>query len=209
MYGAAASSVSSLRGHTVSKCVDNFLQDCISAQRRLRSACVSLRSISVFHYENTPIQIYRKFDIQKTENFQIKDSDIFSYFCSKHRLWVLVRTASRGGSKEYPQSMFLSTNKKYNVYPFKHQFYYIKVGFKGVKIIVFVMFWVDKNPKYFRRTAKTVVRFERNALFRLNIELLRGRKIITVCKTEFFYKQAMFVFFKTPTLSVMERSWFP
>ena len=30
----------------------------------------------------------------KNENFQIKNSDIFSYFCSKHRLWVLVRTAS-------------------------------------------------------------------------------------------------------------------
>ena len=30
----------------------------------------------------------------KNENFQIKNSDIFSYFCSKNRLWVLVRTAS-------------------------------------------------------------------------------------------------------------------
>ena len=31
--------------------------------------------------------------------------------------------------------MFLSRNKKNNVYPSKPQFYYIKVGFKGVKII--------------------------------------------------------------------------
>ena len=31
--------------------------------------------------------------------------------------------------------MFLSRNKKNNVYPCKLQFYYIKVGFKGVKII--------------------------------------------------------------------------
>ena len=30
----------------------------------------------------------------KIENFRIKNSDIFfSYFCSKHRLWILVRTA--------------------------------------------------------------------------------------------------------------------
>ena len=36
----------------------------------------------------------------KNEIFQIKNSDIFSYFCSKHRLWVFVRTAS------YPQYMF-------------------------------------------------------------------------------------------------------
>ena len=41
----------------------------------------------------------------------------------------------RGGSNEYPQSMFLSRNKKNNVYPCKPQFYYIKVGFKGVEII--------------------------------------------------------------------------
>ena len=41
----------------------------------------------------------------------------------------------RGGSNEYPQSMFLSRNKKNNVYPFKPQFYFVKVGFKGVKIL--------------------------------------------------------------------------
>ena len=37
--------------------------------------------------------------------------------------------------------MFLSRNKKNNVYPCKPQFYYINMGFKGVKIYryVFVM----------------------------------------------------------------------
>ena len=47
----------------------------------------------------------------------------------------------RGGSNEYPQSMFMSRNKKNNEYPCKPQFYYIKVGFKGVKLYrrVFVM----------------------------------------------------------------------
>ena len=34
-----------------------------------------------------------------------------------------------------PKSMFLSRNKKNNVYPRKPQFYYIKVGFKVVKIM--------------------------------------------------------------------------
>ena len=29
------------------------------------------------HYENMPIQIYRKFYHKKNENFQIKNSDIF------------------------------------------------------------------------------------------------------------------------------------
>ena len=41
----------------------------------------------------------------------------------------------RGSSNEYSQSMFLSRNKKNNAYPCKPQFYYIKAGFKGVKII--------------------------------------------------------------------------
>ena len=41
----------------------------------------------------------------------------------------------RGGSNEYPQSMFWGKNKKNNVYPCKPQFYYIKVGFKRLKII--------------------------------------------------------------------------
>ena len=40
-----------------------------------------------------------------------------------------------GGSNEYLQSMFLSRNKKINAYPFKPQFYCIKVGFKGVKTV--------------------------------------------------------------------------
>ena len=35
------------------------------------------------------------------------------------------------GADEYSQSMFLSRNKKNNVYPRKPQLYNIKVGFKG------------------------------------------------------------------------------
>ena len=80
------------------------------------------------HYENTPIQIYRKFHLQKLTFSEKKKLCYFSYFCSRYRL-------RRGGSNEYPQSMFLSKTKKNNVNPCKPQFYYIKVGFKGVKII--------------------------------------------------------------------------
>ena len=47
----------------------------------------------------------------------------------------LLEQLRRGGSNEYPQSMSLSRNKKNNVYPCKPQFYYIKVGLKGVKLI--------------------------------------------------------------------------
>ena len=46
-----------------------------------------------------PLRKHTYSNIQKisppeTENFQIKNSNTFSYFCSKHRLWILVRTAS-------------------------------------------------------------------------------------------------------------------
>ena len=49
--------------------------------------------------------------------------------------WYPLEPPRWGGSNEYPQSMFLSKDKKNNVYPCKLQFYYIKVGFKGIKII--------------------------------------------------------------------------
>ena len=48
---------------------------------------------------------------------------------------TVVRPAS-ARSNEYPQFMFLSRNKKNNVHPCKPQFNYIKVGFKGVNIIL-------------------------------------------------------------------------
>ena len=72
----------------------------------------------------------------KNENFQIKNSDIFFYISAQNiDCGYSLEPPRRGGSNEYPQSMFLSRNKKNNVYPCKPQFYYTKVGFKGVKII--------------------------------------------------------------------------
>ena len=71
----------------------------------------------------------------KTENFQIKSSDIFHISAQKLDCGYSLEPPRRGCSNEYPQSMFLSRNKKNNVYPCKPQFYYIKVGFKGVSII--------------------------------------------------------------------------
>ena len=67
----------------------------------------------------------------KNWKFSDKNSDIFSYFCLKHRLWVLDRTTLARRFWRAPQSIFLSRNKKNNVYPCKPQFYCIKVGFKG------------------------------------------------------------------------------
>ena len=71
----------------------------------------------------------------KNENFQIKNSDIFHFSAQNIDCGYSLEPPRRGDSNEYPQSMFLSRNKKTNVYPCKPQFYYKKVGFKGVKII--------------------------------------------------------------------------
>ena len=70
----------------------------------------------------------------KTENIQIKNS-IFHISAQNIDCGYSLDPPRRGGSNEYPQSMFLSTNKKNNVHPGEPQFYYIKVGFKGVSII--------------------------------------------------------------------------
>ena len=87
----------------------------------------AFRYIFCLHYENTPIQIYRKFHLQKNENFQIK-TPIFFQISAQNIDY------GYGGSNEYPQSMFSSKNKENNVYPCKPQFYFINVRFKGVKI---------------------------------------------------------------------------
>ena len=94
------------------------------------------------------------FTTKKRENFQTKHSYIFHisaqnidcvYSLEPPRRNIdcvySLEPPRRGGSNEYTQSMFLSRNKKNNVYPCKPQFYSIKVGFKGSKLYrhVFVM----------------------------------------------------------------------
>ena len=83
-----------------------------------------------------PIQIYWKFyHKKKKEKFQIKNTDIYHTSAQNIDCGHSLEPPRWGGSNEYPQSMFLSRKKKNNVYPFKPQFYYIKVGIKVVKII--------------------------------------------------------------------------
>ena len=69
-----------------------------------------------------------KFTTKENENFQIKNSDIFH---------ISAQNIDCG----YSQSLFLSRNKKNNVYPCKPQFYYKKWGLRGSKLYrhVFVM----------------------------------------------------------------------
>ena len=71
----------------------------------------------------------------KNENFQMKHSDSFHISAQNIDCGYSLEPPRRGDSYEYQQSKLISRNKKNNVYPCKPQFYYIKVWFKGVKII--------------------------------------------------------------------------
>ena len=46
------------------------------------------------HYDDTPMKYTATFHCCKNGNCRIKFAIFFSYFCSKHKLWVHVRTAS-------------------------------------------------------------------------------------------------------------------
>ena len=69
----------------------------------------------------------------KKWNFSDKNSDIFHISAQNIDCGYSLEPPRRGSSNEYPQSMFLSGNKKMSTC--KQQFYYIKGGFNGVNII--------------------------------------------------------------------------
>ena len=78
-----------------------------------------------WNYENTPIKYIENFTPPprpppKNENFQIKKkSDIFQISAQNIYCGYSLEPPRRGGSNQYPQYMFLSKNKKNNVYPCK------------------------------------------------------------------------------------------
>ena len=65
---------------------------------------------------------------------QWKSYDISPIFAHNIGCGYMLEPPRLGGSNEYPQSMFWTNNKKKIVYPCIPQFYYIKVGLKGVFI---------------------------------------------------------------------------
>ena len=71
----------------------------------------------------------------KNWKFSDKNFDSFHISAQNRDCGYSFEPPHRGGSNEYPQSMFLNRYKKNNVYPCKPQFYYIKLEFIRVKII--------------------------------------------------------------------------
>ena len=70
----------------------------------------------------------------KYENFHCKNFDIFNIFAQNIDCGYTLEPPRRGGSNEYPQSMFRSKNKNKLEYPCIPQFCYIKVVYTGVYI---------------------------------------------------------------------------
>ena len=89
-------------------------------------------SLRNYAYSNILKILHHK---KKNENFQIKNSDIVHISAQSKECGYSLEMHRRGGSNEYPQSMFLGRNKTNNECPCKPRFYCVKVGFKGIKII--------------------------------------------------------------------------
>ena len=67
------------------------------------------------HYANMSVQYTAIFHGCKNDNFQMKFFDIFLIFAQNVDCGYTLEPPQRGGSNEYPQSMFWSKNKK-NMY---------------------------------------------------------------------------------------------
>ena len=87
---------------------------------------VQLKKIFIRYKNITKTRLFKYIEnfTSKNGKFSDKSSEIFH---------ISVQNINCGYSLEPP--MILSRNKKNNVYPCKPQFYCIKVGFKGIKII--------------------------------------------------------------------------
>ena len=66
----------------------------------------------ICHYENLPMQYTEIFLAIKIKIFSRKKLDIFLIFAQNIDCGYTLEPPRRGGSNEYPQSMFWSKNKK-------------------------------------------------------------------------------------------------
>ena len=72
----------------------------------LGSISQDIKTLKHVHYKNMPIRIYRKILPPKTENFLMKNSNIFHISTQNIDCRYSLEPPRRGGSNEYPQSMF-------------------------------------------------------------------------------------------------------
>ena len=80
----------------------------------------------------TKTRLFKYIENFTTKNWKFsgRNSDNFHISAQNIDCGYSLEPPHRGGSNKYPRSMFLSRNKKNNVYSCKPQFYYLKVGFR-------------------------------------------------------------------------------
>ena len=136
-YAHAKSSLSMSKSHFLVKKVKEIVLANVHMLSRLRVLRSFIWTRAVYKIADIIERLTIKgLSITKTRlfksienNFQIKKSDIFHVSGRYIDCGYSLEPPWWGGSNEYLKSMFLSRNKKNNVYPCKPQFYYIKVGF--------------------------------------------------------------------------------
>ena len=75
---------------------------------------------------------------------------VFLISAQKHRLWYSLESPCRGGSNEYPQSMFLNRNKKNNVYSCKR--HVLSRNMKNIRVFYLkIQVLEDKFSIYLKR----------------------------------------------------------
>ena len=84
---------------------------CHRSSGRIRHSVVGLTSYT-YHYANMSVQYTAIFHGCKNDNFQMKFFDIFLIFAQNIDCGYTLEPPQRGGSNEYPQSMFWSKTKK-------------------------------------------------------------------------------------------------
>ena len=94
-----------------------------------------LYNICAAAWENVPItktRLFKYIENFASKNWKFSDKKPWYFHISAQNIdsGYSLEPPRRGGSNEYPQSMFSNKNKKNNVYPCKSKFYYIKVGVK-------------------------------------------------------------------------------
>ena len=106
--------------------------------------------------------IYREiFSAVNIEIFIGKNFAIFNFFAQNIDCGYTLEPPRRGGSNEYPQSMFWSKIKRNRYTPAYPSFFYIKVGFNGV-CITWTCFPDVKLPKSYEKLYKVTSSCEVN-----------------------------------------------
>ena len=118
-------------------CDQHKLNQPVCWRSLIRVFVVRMKKLYMLSYPITKTRLFNYTENFTTKNwkFSDKNSNIFHSSAQNIDCGYPLEPPRQGASNEYPQSLFLSRNKKNNVYPCKPPFYYIKVGFKGINII--------------------------------------------------------------------------